>query len=313
VASYVYLLRHASDSCMKIGKADCVYSRASMLGLEKFDLSTSWAVRVPDATRAYDLEKALAKALKHHHVLRPNERDGRTEWYDVACFPRALQLVEQLADLFNAELLLGIEPPKAAVVPARVVPAPSRWSPRRRRPPPTEDELAAMCETARRQNQEALGDFLRALSAFRMIATVFSSTLKARNGKDLHLVFQSHPGTTFELVDMSLSALDPPYWLHLPHLSVRAAGEAFMCSVAPGSPGEHVIGHVTVRDPAFISLNGLVAEEPLGAYRATLAELDFCPKALEEQVEASQAASWRDLTKSALALPPDRRPRKASR
>lgn len=111
--SFVYVLIHAKEPRLKIGKANDILARASTFGLQDIDLTRSFGLRVPSAPAAYQLEKTLLKVfsasrLDAQLVLGSGGvRDGATEWFNVTCLPRLERFLDDCADLFTHARVSG--------------------------------------------------------------------------------------------------------------------------------------------------------------------------------------------------------------
>lgn len=89
--SHVYVLQHAEQPWIKIGKADVLLTRFQILGLSRFDLHGSFAVEVASSDQALRLESVLHRLFADVRI--PSERvlavdplmAGFTEWFDASC------------------------------------------------------------------------------------------------------------------------------------------------------------------------------------------------------------------------------------
>lgn len=124
MAAYVYLLRHISEQRFKIGKALDVETRVVQLGITSFALEESLALEVEDGPSATNLERILHRLFSKHRI-KPGSSSfpalqrgsaGSTEWFDIACWSRVLQFLEDSKDLVAFASV-----PVGALVKARTV------------------------------------------------------------------------------------------------------------------------------------------------------------------------------------------------
>lgn len=119
-SSHVYILAHASEPRLKIGKANDVYRRALFLGIEEFDFSSSMALRVKSERDALSVESALHKLFRNWRI-QPSEinpREGRTEWFESSCKEVLFDYVMRNASLLCDEVIkdpTSLLPPFAAI------------------------------------------------------------------------------------------------------------------------------------------------------------------------------------------------------
>ncbi len=292
MAAYVYLLKHATDACMKIGKANCVRARANSLGPQKFDFASSWAVRVPDTEAAYDLEKALGKLFKRFSVARPGEVDGRTEWYDASCLQRALQLLEREGDLFSATVL------RVAELPA----APERHSAATR---PVRRVRPVLCEQEmQHQNDSILGAALARLIAFQELAFVFVGAEDPRSSAwhATRLLFIAKEplgaeneiyveDARYQCFSSAFEALARSGVLVGPNeLALHQLWSGAACHGSASKP-DRVSGQISVARAS--SLRGLVSEYALAEFQATVGRLEPCEPWLDAEVQEAGKEFWR--------------------
>jgi T5orf172 domain-containing protein len=112
VAGYVYLLRVQDSTDFKIGIAIDVYARAIRLP-EKIKLAESFRIECT-ALPASRIEQVLHTVF-HQFRLNTHEGDGRTEWFDGACFE------DVLGFLLAHGRRLGCSEPKPIPIPVRPV------------------------------------------------------------------------------------------------------------------------------------------------------------------------------------------------
>lgn len=114
--SHVYFLVGKDNRIVKIGKANSVECRVKQLGLQDVDLNKSMAFQVPSAFHAYMLEGVFREALSSYRMTATEvatsiqHKSGRTEWYDVACLPKAKQLITRLKNLIAFEMVKVVFP-----------------------------------------------------------------------------------------------------------------------------------------------------------------------------------------------------------
>lgn len=102
MTSHVYVLVHATEPRLKIGKADHILSRCANLGIRDFDFERSFGLRVASSKEAFRTERALHQMMDEWR-LAPEDfategraaASGSTEWFDVRCLPE----IEKALDL----------------------------------------------------------------------------------------------------------------------------------------------------------------------------------------------------------------------
>jgi hypothetical protein len=102
--SHVYVLVHATEPRLKVGKANNVFCRLLSLGLSKVvDVERSFAIRARSADEAFKLERQLHKELAAWR-LRPEDfpdggcpSKGFTEWFKDECAGNARKVAEEAA------------------------------------------------------------------------------------------------------------------------------------------------------------------------------------------------------------------------
>ena len=111
LAAYVYLLVHSHEARFKIGKSADVLARARALGIREFSLEKSWVLKVPNETRALQVEQALHRIFDPWRVPKdvlrgraPLPRKGYTEWFRLGVLKRMHRFVESSLDVLNAQL-----------------------------------------------------------------------------------------------------------------------------------------------------------------------------------------------------------------
>lgn len=91
MSSHVYVLQHAEQPWIKIGKADVLLTRCRLLGLSRFDLHASFAVEVASSAQALRLESVLhrlfadARIPSEQVLALDSQMAGFTEWFDASC------------------------------------------------------------------------------------------------------------------------------------------------------------------------------------------------------------------------------------
>lgn len=277
MASYVYLLKHATDACLKIGKADDIHQRAVSLGRAKFDFDNSWAVRVPDEKTAYRLERTLGHFFLRFHVDRPAEADGRTEWYDTACFTRALALLEREADLFDGAVLRVSDLPVSRFAPR----SPSTPPKASRRPPPT-----PLSEEARiALNDHALSTWLPAFDAFASVSPLFAAAELAGFPDERRLLFVApRIADGREVLALFEALYDSRASLFLDGHSATVSRGSFY-SPSRARP-DHLLGHLDVLDLAASKWSAALSTTPLDAFHSAWARLGSPPAWLEAELHS---------------------------
>lgn len=106
MTSHVYILQHAQQPWIKIGKADDLLIRSKALGFCRLDLCASLAVEVADSSEALRLEFALHRLFARFRI--PSEQvlacdpltlQGFSEWFHATCKPRVEQVLDAICDL----------------------------------------------------------------------------------------------------------------------------------------------------------------------------------------------------------------------
>ncbi len=115
---YVYLLLLATQPKFKIGRSNDVHGRIRDLPHLDFDLAGSLCFKLQTDAESKRLEKILHRALaKWRLEVDPNNRyPGDTEMFAVECFPRAVELLTHMADLYDGALPGPLPEPEPPVV-----------------------------------------------------------------------------------------------------------------------------------------------------------------------------------------------------
>lgn len=115
---YVYLLLLATQTKLKIGRTNDVHGRIRDLPHLDFDLAGSLCFKVQTEAESKRLEKILHRALAKWRVaVDPNSRyPGDTEMFAAECFPRAVELLTHLTDLYDGALPGALPDPVPRVV-----------------------------------------------------------------------------------------------------------------------------------------------------------------------------------------------------
>ena len=117
VPAYVYLARHQHQPRFKVGISIDPLRRLSVLPESRdIDYSRSLQMKLPDFSRAGEVEYGL------HLLLRPWQRlglqgyDGRTEWFDIIAWPVAVSALESLPMSVPISVPVGLRrsPPEPA-------------------------------------------------------------------------------------------------------------------------------------------------------------------------------------------------------
>jgi hypothetical protein len=104
---YVYLICHAFEPRFKIGTSYNPIGRSKAFG-EQLDLNRSLQIYIGKHAKRHE---ALLHFLFARYNLPPSsKKDGATEWYDMACWSRCLNLHEHIFDL-TQELLVPLHNP----------------------------------------------------------------------------------------------------------------------------------------------------------------------------------------------------------
>ena len=114
--SYVYVLVHASENRLKIGRSDVPLRRlANLPEAEQVDHVQSFRLALPDRQRAREVESMLHKALASYRLkltildassLRQDQLqrwDGATEWFSLAGMRHVLDLLRALPEFMGRQ------------------------------------------------------------------------------------------------------------------------------------------------------------------------------------------------------------------
>lgn len=105
--SHVYLLPHATEPRLKIGKADNVQSRANQIGKENFCLERGFVFELGSRRSAFNLERVLQRVFSQFHLPDiSTAEDGATEWFDLGCLDLVLRHATENAMLLDIETLV---------------------------------------------------------------------------------------------------------------------------------------------------------------------------------------------------------------
>lgn len=112
--SHVYVLVHATQPRLKVGKANDVLCRVLSLGLSNVvDVARSFAVKTPSADDAFRLERQMHKALAAWRLQPQDFADGEcpsqgfTEWFGDECLVHAQKAARDAAKRDASLRMLG--------------------------------------------------------------------------------------------------------------------------------------------------------------------------------------------------------------
>jgi hypothetical protein len=105
--SFIYVLQHANEQRIKIGRSIRPGVRARNLP-DTIDLGRSLQIEV-DRRRAHEIEAALHNVARKFAVKVDHNGDGSTEWFDEKALPIVLAFVERNAGLFLKGALVEID------------------------------------------------------------------------------------------------------------------------------------------------------------------------------------------------------------
>jgi hypothetical protein len=115
---YVYLLLLATQTKFKIGRTNNVHGRIRDLPHLDFDLAGSLCFKLQTDGESKRLEKILHRALaKWRLEFDANNRyPGDTEMFAVECFPRAVELLTHMTDLYDGALPGPLPAPEPTII-----------------------------------------------------------------------------------------------------------------------------------------------------------------------------------------------------
>jgi len=109
VPAYVYLARHQHQPRFKVGISIDPLRRLSLLPESRdIDYSRSLQMKLPDVSRAGEVEYGLHLLLRPWQRLGPPGYDGRTEWFDIVAWPVAVSALEALPISLPRTLPMGM-------------------------------------------------------------------------------------------------------------------------------------------------------------------------------------------------------------
>lgn len=113
--SFVYFLVNQENTAFKVGVSVNTVQRMKILD-DDFDLSSSFHLSCSKKD-SYKIEKTIHFLFRNHHSDQP-QKDGYTEWFDIACFEAVSDFVESNKDKLGYHDLKKVElPPKLTIVP----------------------------------------------------------------------------------------------------------------------------------------------------------------------------------------------------
>lgn len=107
--AHVYLLVHATEPRLKIGKSINPMSRAIGLGYGQFDFERSQAWALDTVEDAFNLERILHRTFRAYR-MKPADvqggkcRDGRTEWFAAECLDELTQFLSTNASVLRCRM-----------------------------------------------------------------------------------------------------------------------------------------------------------------------------------------------------------------
>ena len=104
--SNVYILPHATEARLKIGKADNVQLRAAQLGLSTFDFDLGFVFEVDTSEAAYNAERTLQRLFAKFRLKDVPESDGATEWFFLDCLDLLLLRATENASLLGIKAIV---------------------------------------------------------------------------------------------------------------------------------------------------------------------------------------------------------------
>lgn len=103
---YVYLLKSRFLPQFKIGKTRNIHQRISTLGVDNFILEYSLCLKLNSENKAFQVEKMLHRLFEQWNITPQGGREGDTEYFDIQCFPRVINFLNENIDIIGATLQL---------------------------------------------------------------------------------------------------------------------------------------------------------------------------------------------------------------
>lgn len=138
VSAFVYLARHQHQPRFKVGISIDPLRRMSVLPeSQDIDYSRSLQMKLPDVSRAGEVEYGLHLLLRPWQRLGPPGYDGRTEWFDIVAWPVAVSALEALPISLPRTLPMGMR--RSVPAPATSLTSTSQVSPSLISPDPSNE------------------------------------------------------------------------------------------------------------------------------------------------------------------------------